>query len=293
MAEAEPCGELSGRTVGILCGSGLLPLRVAQSLKARGARVVGVGIRGEAEEEVARVADRWHWAGLARLGRWIRLLKSANADVMLMCGSIRKQRMYDSKLAMLPDLRTIKLWYGRLRSRQDHTILGAVADEFDKEGIAVGSIPEFCPDLLAPAGPLTERRPTRAQWRDVRFGWPMAKQIAAMQIGQCIVVKDGAVLAVEGIDGTDATLERGGRLAGGGAVAVKVPREGHDERFDIPCIGPDTVDTLARAGVDVLAVEAGRTIALDRPEVERRARDAGVCIVAVTPAQMADHTADD
>ncbi len=287
MAEPEPCGDLSGRTIGVLCGSGLLPRRVAESLKARGARVVGVGIRGEADEELARLVDQWHWAGLARLGRWIRLFKAAGAEAMLMCGAIRKRRMYDSKLAMLPDLRTIQLWYGRLRSRQDHTILGAVADEFDREGIAVGSVPEFCPDLLVPSGCLTARRPTEAQWRDVRFGWPLAKQIAAMQIGQCIVVKDGAVLAVEGIDGTDATLERGGRLAGGGAVAVKVPREGHDERFDLPCIGPDTVDTLQSSGVDLLAVEAGRTIALDRDEIERRARSSGVCIVAVTPAEMA------
>lgn len=282
----EPAGS-KPRTVGILCGGGQVPLRVAETLASRGDRVVAVGIKGEADPAIQSVAQEVHWAGLAQLGRWIRLFKSAGVDMLLMCGSIRKQRMFDNKVAMLPDWRTVKFWYGRLRSREDHTILGAVADEFEKEEIPVGSIAALCPELVVPAGCLTGRRPTRQQWRDIRFGWPIAKQVAALQVGQCIVVKHQAVMAVEGIDGTDAVLKRGGELGGGKAVAVKVPKEGHDERFDIPCIGPETVETLRSSGVAVLAVEAGRTILLDSDEVRSRADAAGVCIVALTGADLA------
>ncbi|KPK61726.1 MAG: hypothetical protein AMK73_07880, partial [Planctomycetes bacterium SM23_32] len=256
-----------GRTVGLLCGAGLLPLRVAASLRSRGFRVVAIAIKGEADAAVESVADEVHWTGLAKLGQWIRLFKSAGADAVLMCGAVRKQRMFGSKAAMLPDWRTVRLWFGRTRTKEDHAILGAVADEFAREGMPVGSVRDYCPELLIPRGCVGRRRPTERQWRDIRFGWPIAKQVAALQIGQCIVVKEQAVVAVEGIDGTDATLERGGALAGGGAVAVKVPKESHDERFDIPCIGPETVEVLMRSGVGALAVQAGGTILLDADAV--------------------------
>jgi len=278
---------LARGTVGLLCGSGLLPLRVAETLARKGSRVVAVGIEGEADPAIGSVADEMHWTGIAKLGHWIQLFKAAGAEVILMCGAIRKRRMFGGKAAMLPDWRSVKLWYGKLASKADHSILGAVAHEFEEEGIRVARIPECCPELLAEPGCLTRRRPTRRQWGDIRFGWPIAKQVAALQIGQCIVVKDRAVVAVEAIDGTDVALQRGGSLAGGDAVAVKVVKEGHDERFDIPCIGPDTADTMGRCGVGVLALEARRTILLDRDEVKKRADAAGVCIVALTAADVA------
>ncbi len=280
--QPSPDAMPSAQVVGLLCGGGLLPLRVTQALKARGVRVVALGIRGEADPVLADVADSFEWTGLAKIGGWIKAFGGAGADAVLMLGSIRKQRMFDNKAAMLPDWRSVKVWYGRLRSREDHTILGAVADEFEKEGLRMATVPEFCPELLVRAGCLTRREPSKNQRRDIRFGWPIAKQIAALQVGQCIVVKDRAVMAVEGIDGTDAVLERGGRLAGGDAIAVKVAKEGHDERFDIPCIGLGTVDTLRRAGVALLALEADRTIVIDRDDVARQADDAGICIVALT-----------
>jgi len=272
--------------MGILCGGGLLPLRVAESLRARGVRVVAIGIEGEADAALEAAADETYWTGLAKLGRWIAILRRCGAREMLLCGSIRKGRMFGCKAALLPDWRSVKMWYSRLASKGDHTILGALVDEFEREGIRVRSVPECCPDLLSSPGPVTRRAPTRAQWADIRYGWPLVKQIAAMQIGQCIVVKECAVIAVEGIDGTDATLERGGTLARKGAVAVKVAKEGHDDRFDIPSIGPDTVDVLERSGVAVLAIEAGRTILLDAAEVAARGDRAGVCIIAVGPREI-------
>ncbi len=174
---------------------------------------------------------------------------------MLMVGGVNKRRMFDNKLAMIPDLRTVRFYYRKITSREDHTLLGAMADEFEGEGIPVRSVIDYCPELLVRRGSLTRAQPTRRQWADIRFGWPLIKKIAALQIGQTIVVKHLAVLAVEGIDGTDKTLERGGALGRGGplrrggAVAVKVAKERHDVRFDIPCIGTNTVDTLQRAGI--------------------------------------------
>ncbi len=276
------------RAVGLLCGSGLLPVRVAQALAADGVRVVAIGIKGEADPEIAGFADEVHWTGVAKLGAWIRLLKGSKVDAVLMCGGIRKRRMFDGQGSLLPDWRSFQLFYRELRTREDHTILEAVAAEFEKEGLPVGSVPEYCPGLMAPRGCITRRHPAADQWGDIRFAWPIAKQVAALQIGQCIVVRDRTVVAVEGIDGTDAVLERGGALAGGGAVAVKVAKDGHDVRFDVPCIGPDTVDTLGRAAVAVLAIEAGRTIVLDRDVVEAKADEARVCIVGVSAEDVGD-----
>jgi UDP-2,3-diacylglucosamine hydrolase len=279
--------EGPGQTVGLLCGGGDLPLHVTEALHRRGHRVVAIGIKGEAQAEAIGQADEVHWAGLARLGGWIRIFRAARVDAMLMVGSIRKRRMFESKLAMLPDLRSVRFYYKKIATREDHTLLGAMADEFESEGIPVRSIVDFCPELLAPAGCLTCARPSKDQWADIRFGWPLIKKIAALQIGQTIVVKHLAVLAVEAIDGTDSTLERGGALGRGGAVAVKVAREKHDVRFDIPSIGPRTVETLERAGVAVLAIEAGRTILLEPEGVRAKADAAGVCIVAISEQDVA------
>jgi DUF1009 family protein len=275
------------QTVGLLCGGGDLPLRVTDALHGRGCRVVAIGIKGEADPAIEGRADEFHWAGLARLGGWIKTFRQAGVDAMLMVGSIRKRRMFDNKLAMLPDWRTVKFYYRQIATREDHTLLGAMADEFEKEGIPVRSIVDYCPELLVQAGCLTRAEPNERQWADIRFGWPLIKQIAALQVGQTIVVKDLAVLAVEAIDGTDRTLQRGGELGRGGAVAVKVAKEKHDVRFDIPCVGPQTVETLDRAGVAVLAIEAGCTILLDPDQVRAKADAAGVCIVAVTAQDVA------
>jgi DUF1009 family protein len=276
------------QTIGLLCGGGELPLYVINALREKGHRVVVVGIRGEADPEVLAHADEVHWGGIAQLGRWIKAFKGAGVEAMLMVGGIRKRRMFDNKLAMLPDMRTVKFYYRKLTTREDHTLLGAMADEFESEGISVRSVIDYCPELLVPSGCLTRKRPTARQWADIRFGWPLIKKIAALQVGQTIVVKHLAVLAVEGIDGTDRTLERGGALGRGGplrrggAVAVKVAKEKHDVRFDIPCIGTQTVDTLKRSGIGVLAIEAGRTILLDPEGVRAKADAARVCIMALT-----------
>jgi len=274
----------------MIAGSGLFPICFADGARRRGVRVVVVAIRGEASRELEQHADEVHWTGVARLGQWIKIFRKTGVNRVVMCGGIDKTAMFKrlTGVSDLPDLRSFKLWYNRLVSREDHTVLGAVADELEAEGIRVESSVLYCPELLAERGVLTRREPSKEQWADIRFGWPIARRIADMQIGQTVVVKNGTVVAVESIDGTDATLRRGGELAGGDAVAVKVAREGHDPRFDIPCVGPETVDVLEEAGVVVLALHTAHTIVLAPDEIRNRADRAKVCIVAVDESDLAD-----
>ena len=274
------------RTVGLLAGSGLFPICFARAARARGVRVVAVALKGEADPALAQHADEIHWTGLARLGQWIKLFKRAGVRHAVMCGAITKSTMYRNIAGLMPDLRSAKFWYSKLRSREDHTVLEALAEEFESEGIHIESSVLYCPDLLAPAGCLTRRQPTDREWADVCFGWPLIKQIAEMQIGQTIVVKDRAVIAVEGMDGTDAALRRGGGIGRGDVVAIKVAKDGHDPRFDIPCVGPDTVDVLRESGVSLLATEAGNTILLEREETVRKADAAKVAILALTASDI-------
>jgi hypothetical protein len=273
--------------VGLICGSGLLPVRVSQVLGRHGARVVAVCIKGEADERVEQVTDQAVWTGIARLGKWVKVFRKENVEVVLLAGGITKEAMFASRTSLMPDWRSAKLILKQVSNRADHTILGALADEFEKEGMRVGSVLDYCPELLVQRGCLTRREPDADQWEDIRYAWPMIKKIAEMQIGQTIVVRDQAVVAVESIDGTDATLRRGGELARGNAVAVKVAKEGHDPRFDIPTLGPDTVVAMEESGVEVLAVEAGGALMLDLAEVKRLADEAGVCVIAVTEEDIA------
>jgi len=272
-----------GDAVGLLAGAGRLPLAIARSTAGQGLRVVAIGLKGEADPELAALVDEFHWSGVNQLGRWIRIFKQAGVAHAVMCGGITKANMYRHPTAFIPDLRAAKMWYSRmLRSRQDHTLLEGLVEEFAREGIQIESCTLYCPELLAPRGCLTRREPTGREWVDIRFAWPLVKQIAAMQIGQTIVVKDRAVVAVEGMDGTDATLRRAGQISRGKLVAVKVAKDGHDPRFDIPCVGPGTVDVLREAGVSVLALEADQTILLERDEILRKADASRVTIVALT-----------
>jgi len=278
-----PESDAAPEAIGMIAGSGLLPVCFARGARKRGIRVVAAAIKGEASPELAKEVDQIHWTGLARLGSWINVFKRAGIDRAVLCGGVTKRRMFDNlaSASLLPDVRSARLWYKKLKSHEDHTVLEAVADELEAEGIRVESSVLYCPELLVEEGSLTKKVPTPKQWEDIRFGWPIVKQIAALQIGQCIVVKNKTVIAVEGIDGTDATLRRGGTLGRGAVTALKVAKEGQDERFDIPCIGPQTIGIMAEAGVAVLAIEAGKTILLEQEETRKRAERAKVVVVGV------------
>jgi DUF1009 family protein len=279
-----------GDRVGLLAGGGGFPAHFAQAAASRGVRVVCVAVRGHADGSLRLLVERFYWAGLARVGRMIRCFHREQITTVVMAGKIHKTAMFAPwrLFRHLPDWRTIRLWLcRRRRDNADDSLLLSVIDEFKREGIAFASALEICPELLVPQGVATRRRPTRAELADVLFGWKLAKEMGRLDVGQSVLVKESAVLAVEAIEGTDQAIARAGRLCpAGGFTLVKVAKPNQDVRFDVPTIGPETVETLRRAGGKVLAVEANRTILLDREETIRRADWAGITIVALSPQEV-------
>lgn len=273
--------------VGLLAGSGRFPILFAQAARRQGHQVVCVGIRSEADPELAELCKEFHWAGIARLGRIIRLFRRARVSHVVMAGKVTKKLMFQPWriLQFTPDLRTIGLWYRRLRGRRnDDTLLLHVINEFGRDGIQFDTALNYCPELLARRGCVTRRVPKRSEWQDIQYGWELAKEMGRLDVGQSVAVKEQAVLAVEAIEGTDQAILRAGQLCpAGGFTVVKVAKPHQDMRFDVPTIGTDTIETLHRAGGRVLAIEAEKTIVLDQSKVIELADRHGIALVAVDP----------
>jgi hypothetical protein len=176
----------------------------------------------------------------------------------------------------------LRLWYFRVRNHQDHTLLTALVAEFEGEGIHVSHSTKYCPELLAEEGVLSRRSPSKSQLADIAFGWNIARRMADLEVGQSVVVRETATIAVEGVEGTDRNIRRAGELCRrGGFTVVKLAKEGHDMRFDVPAIGPDTIESIHEAGGSVLAVEAGRTLILDRESMLKKANRHNIVVVAL------------
>jgi DUF1009 family protein len=231
----------------------------------------------EADPRLAEIVDGVEWLHLGQVKRLIRFLKSHDVRTTVMMGAIRKTRMFTD---VRPDMKAIALIAG-MKHTHDDALLRAFARTLEKEGIRVASATFLLPELLAPEGCWTRRRPNRSERADIDLGLKLAREIGRLDIGQCVVVGGGTVLAVEAIEGTDATIRRGAGLGDGNAVVVKVCKPAQDVRFDVPAIGAGTIETMAAAGATVLAVEAGRAVVFDREEMVRLADEAGIAVVAV------------
>lgn len=277
--------------IGLLAGSGQLPLAIAASLKRRGRRVVCVAIREEADAQLQTLCWRFYWTGLTKLGRMIRCFRREGVRRILLAGKVHKARMFTPWRAwrLLPDWRGIVFWLFRRnrRDQRDDAITLQILGEFEREGMTFEPAVHWCPELLVPAGVLTRRPPSKEDWADIRFGWRLAREIGRLDIGQSILVKERAVLAVEALEGTDQAILRAGQLCpAGGFTLVKVAKPQQDPRFDLPTIGPDTVRAMHRAGGKVIAIEAGRTILVDRPTTLELANQFGLVVLATTDAQI-------
>lgn len=262
--------------IGIIAGSGPLPLIAAREAKAFGRVVVMVAIREETDPAVGEVADRLHWVRVGQLGGLLRAFKQEGVTEAIMVGKVRMSHLFGR---LRPDLRGAVV-YLRLKDRRGDSIMEAVAHELEKEGITLLECTRFLTSVLVERGILSRRSPTEAEWEDIRFGREIARSVAALKVGQTVVVKNGTVLAVEAIEGTDAAVRRGAALGRGGVVVVKACRPDHDFRFDVPVVGPTTVETLRDVEGKALAMEAGRTLLLDREKALALADDAGIAIVA-------------
>jgi DUF1009 family protein/predicted dehydrogenase len=275
MMECESPDRVSDGRVGLIAGGGQFPLLFAHAARQAGVVVVAVGFQGETDPALAKYVDNFRMLKLGQLNALIRTFKDAAITRAAMAGTINKTKLYTR---IRPDWRAVK-FLNKLRHKKDDFLLRALAEELESEGICIEPSTLFLPDLLAPEGVLTRRKPNRRELLDLQFGWKTAKAMGYLDVGQCLVVKNQAVLALEGIDGTDATILRGGRLCGEGALVVKVSKPNQDLRFDVPAVGYDTIETMKRAKARVLMVEAGKTLMFDRDKMIDAANAAKITIV--------------
>jgi UDP-2,3-diacylglucosamine hydrolase len=271
--------------LGIIAGSGKFPLLVARSAKKAGFRVVAVAHAGETDPVLENETDSIAWIRLGQLGKLIRSLKKQGVQQAVMAGGIKKERMFEN---VLPDLKGLSL-LSRLAIFHDDDILRAVARELEKEGIEIVSSTTHVPELVAPPGILTMRKPSKNEKEDMAFGWRIAKELGRLDVGQCVVVRRKTVLALEAIEGTDETILRGGRLAREKAVVVKVSKPKQDLRFDVPTIGVGTILSMMEAKASVLAVEAGKTLVFDRDEAIALADRERIAIVSLSEEEIPLH----
>ncbi len=272
-------------TLGLIAGAGEFPWLVARGARRQGLRVIVVGLRGSCDEALRAEADAYYEAGVARLGQWLRIFRREGASQAIMAGKVRKAQMLELPrwrqwLAYLPDWTSIKVWFFRTADRRNDTLLRAVADEMMLKGVELVDSTKYCPEALAEEGLLTKRSLSAAGEADADLGWRVAKEMGRLDVGQSIAIKDKDVIAVEAIEGTDAMIARAGTLCrAGGWTLVKVAKPNQDMRFDVPTVGPETIERLAEARAAALIVEAGRTLFLQRERTIELAEQYGIVIV--------------
>jgi DUF1009 family protein len=274
--------------IGLMAGWGRYPLLVAEALRRQGSEVYCLGVVGHADPKLAEICQDFQWSGLGRFGAAIRYFKRHAVTDVIMAGKIHKTVLFKPWMIVrnTPDLRTIRMFIPHFlthrKDNKDDTLLGAIVEEFAGEGMRFGRPTDYAAELLVSKGQLTRRGPSAWQWKDIRFGWKLAKEMGRLDVGQSVAVKDQAVLAVEAVEGTDECIRRAGVLCrAGGFTVVKVAKPQQDMRYDVPTIGTRTVESIASSGGRVLAIEAGRTILLDGPEVIDFADRHGLVIVAI------------
>ena len=250
--------------LGMIAGNGILPVLVARGAREQGYQVCCVGLKGQCLPELESECDIFSYAGMARIGRWIRLLRKWGVQDAVMVGGVGKTVMHDpfGIVRMMPDVKSLLLWYRRLRyDHRDSTVLAAIADELQQSGVTLIDSTTHIPEQLAGNGTLGIVEPSSKQRVDIAFGWPLLTKTAALHIGQSIAVRDGDVIAVEAIEGTQALIDRAGSLCKkNGWTLLKTAALDHDMRADVPSIGAKTIEQVAEAGCRCIAVGTGRVI---------------------------------
>lgn len=270
-------GSQTKEVLGLIAGGGQFPLIVADAARCKGLHVIAVAHVGETDPSLSERVDEIVWVKLGQLGHLIKTLRKREVHKTILAGTITKRRMFEK---IRPDLRGLAVM-SRLAVFHDDDILRALAAELAKEEIEVVSSTLYLPNLVAPPGCLTRRKPNRSEREDIRFGWHVAKELGRLDIGQCVVVRKKTVLAMEAIEGTDEAILRGGNLGKEKTVVVKVCKPHQDLRFDVPAVGIETIQTMARVRASVLAIEAGKTLIFDKKEMITYANEQGVSIVAL------------
>lgn len=263
--------------LGLIAGNGRFPIIFADNARKLGYRVSAVAHEGETDPALADHVDRIHWIKIGQLNKLIKAFREDGVRLAVMLGGIKKTHVFTT---VRPDFRTLAL-ATRLALWKDDDILREFAKELEQEGVTICESTFGLEGILAEAGTLTSREPSRKEWDDIRYGWEVAREIGRLDIGQCVVIKDRVVVAVEAVEGTDEAIKRGGELAKEGAVVVKRCKPQQDLRFDLPAVGPRTIDVMASVKAAALAVEAGRTVMLDRDLLLQQAQKRGIAVVGL------------
>jgi DUF1009 family protein len=274
------------KTLGLIAGNGRLPFLVAQGARQAGLQVVCAGLADNVEPSLAQCVDVFYTVALARPGSWIRKLRKHNVTRAVMVGWVAKQKIYTPWriIRYLPDWRAARIWYMRMKGRdlRNDTLLCALADELASGGIFLENTTMYCKEHLALEGLMTSVRPPAYVNADVEFGWEIVKELGRLDIGQAIAVKEKEIIAVEAIEGTAEMIKRAGQFCkSGGWTLIKAAKPNQDMRFDVPCVGADTIESLAQNGGACLVVEAGKTIILDKPQTIELADKLGIAIIGL------------
>ncbi|HKN85332.1 MAG TPA: UDP-2,3-diacylglucosamine diphosphatase LpxI [Nitrospiraceae bacterium] len=275
--ENSPPSLASGQRIGLIAGNGRFPIIFAENAKRLGYTVSAVAHIGETAPELEQHVERIHWIKIGQFNKLIDALKEDGVQQAVMLGGVSKTHVFTT---VRPDFRALAL-ASRLRIWKDDAILREIAAELEREGIEIRESTFGLTGILVEDGTLTKRAPTKKEWDDIHFGWDMAHEIGRLDIGQCVVIKDRVVVAVEAVEGTDETIRRAGALGREGVVVVKRCKPQQDLRFDLPAVGPRTIETMETVHASVLALESGRTVLLDRDETLRKADQAGIAIVGI------------
>ena len=259
----------------IIAGNGVYPRVLARRARAAGVRkILALAFEGETDAELGQHVDEIRWLRVGQLNRMLSTLRNARITKAIMAGQIAPRNLFD----LHPDWRALLL-LAKMRQRNAESIFRAIAGELDKIGVALLPATTFLEDFLAGKGLIAGPKLSRREKSDIDLGWGIAQKIAALDIGQTVIVKNGTVLAIEGFDGTNETIRRGGALGQGGAVMIKVAKLDQDMRFDVPVIGPETISAALEAKIRVIALEAGRTLLLEKEEVIRAAQSAKISVL--------------
>jgi len=268
--------------IGLIAGNGRFPIIFADNAKKLGLYVSAVAHEGETEPELERHVDRIHWIKIGQLNKLINAFKGDGVRQAVMLGGVKKTHVYST---VRPDFRALAL-AAKLAFWKDDDILREIAAELERDGITICESTFGLEGILVEEGPLTSRRPNKKEWNDIRYGWEIAREVGRLDIGQCVVVKDRVVVAVEAVEGTDGAIKRGGELAKEGAVVIKRSKPQQDLRFDLPAVGPRTIEVMASVKATVLAVEPGRTVILDREQLVHDADRAGIAVLGVAAGDV-------
>ncbi len=266
------------KRLGLIAGAGELPLAIANEARAQGYNIFAIALEPLADKSISTVAEEVEWVNVGKFGKLINALKKRGISEAVMAGKVSKTLLYKNKSKITPDLRAVKLLFS-LKDRKDDSILLSITKELEDEGIQLLDITRFSGSILMPEGIHTKREPTTTEWKDIEFGWQIAKEIGRLDIGQTVVVKGQAVMAVEAIEGTDDAIHRGGTLAGEGAVIVKVSKPEQDMRFDVPTVGLQTLNVMKEVRAKVLALEAHKCLILQKATLIEEANKAKITIL--------------